>query len=57
MALVTIGIPVYNESTYLDETIKSEVSQSLSDIEIIISDNSSKYKSVEIEKKYSKNDP
>ena len=35
MALVTIGIPVYNEGNYLSETIISALSQTLSDIEII----------------------
>ena len=57
MALATIGIPVYNESDYLDETINSAISQTLSDIEIIISDNASTDNSIEIANRYSKNDP
>ena len=52
MALVTIGIPVYNEEKHLDETIRSALAQDFKDIEIVISDNGSTDKSVEIIKKY-----
>ena len=57
MAIVTIGIPVYNESDYLDETINSAISQTLSDIEIIVSDNASTDNSFEIANRYSESDP
>ena len=57
MTLVTIGIPVYNEGDYLRETINSALSQTLSDIEIVISDNASTDKSFEIASEYSKTDP
>lgn len=57
MALVTIGIPVYNEEKYLRETIESAICQTVSDIEIIISDNASTDKSFEIANEYTKNDP
>jgi len=57
MAIVTIGIPVYNEGDYLSETINSALTQTLSDIEIIISDNASTDLSFEIASDYSKMDP
>lgn len=57
MSRVTIGIPVYNESDYLSDTLNSALSQTLSDIEIIISDNASTDKSLEIAYKYSNLDP
>jgi glycosyltransferase involved in cell wall biosynthesis len=53
MALVTIGIPVYNEEKHLAETIESAISQNFKDIEIIISDNGSSDKTPEIIKDYS----
>lgn len=56
MAIVTIGIPVYNEEKYLKETIESAISQSLTDIEIIISDNTSTDSSYDIANKCAKND-
>jgi protein O-GlcNAc transferase len=52
MALVTIGIPVYNEEKYLEQTIGSAINQDFKDIEIVISDNGSTDGSVEIIKKY-----
>jgi glycosyltransferase involved in cell wall biosynthesis len=52
MALVTIGIPVYNEEKYLEQTIESAINQDFKDIEIVISDNGSTDGSVEIIKKY-----
>jgi len=57
MAIVTIGIPVFNEGDYLSETIDSAIKQTLSDIKIIISDNASTDKSFEIASEYSKRDP
>jgi len=38
---VSIGLPVYNGEPFLSETIESLVSQSFSDIEIVICDNAS----------------
>lgn len=52
MSLVTIGIPVYNEEKYLAQTIESAINQEFKDIDIVISDNGSTDKSVEIIKKY-----
>jgi glycosyltransferase involved in cell wall biosynthesis len=52
MALVTIGIPVYNEEKYLEQTIESAINQDFKDIDIVISDNGSTDRSAEIIKKY-----
>lgn len=38
---VSVGIPVYNGAAYLDEAIRSVQSQTLSDVEILVSDNGS----------------
>ncbi len=39
--LVSIGMPIYNEATFLEEALESLVSQSYTNIEILISDNAS----------------
>ena len=54
--LVSLGIPVYNESAFLEKTINSLINQSYSDIEIIAIDNNSKDSSFNILKKVSKKD-
>lgn len=41
MALVTIGIPVYNERQHLEETLISALQQTITDVSIVISDNGS----------------
>ena len=41
-ALVSIGIPVFNEEKYIIDTINSALSQTYDNLEIIISDNCSK---------------
>jgi len=56
MAVVTIGIPVYNEEKYLTDTIRSVISQTYTDIAIIISDNCSSDNSYEIAKQYAQKD-
>ena len=56
MALVTIGIPVYNEEKHLAETIESAINQEFTDINIVISDNGSTDNSAEIIKYYSELD-
>ena len=53
---VSLGIPVFNESLFLKDTIESLLSQSYSKIEIIAIDNCSSDNSYEILKKYSKKD-
>lgn len=54
--LVSLGIPVYNESAFLEKTINSLINQSYPDIEIIAIDNNSKDSSFNILKKVSKKD-
>ena len=54
--LVSLGIPVYNESVFLEKTITSLINQSYSNIEIIAIDNNSKDSSFNILKKVSKKD-
>ena len=41
LPLVSIGIPVYNGEAYLAQAVLSATSQTVEDIEIIISDNAS----------------
>ena len=41
LPLVSIGVPVYNEEKYLEATLRSLVTQSYANIEIIVSDNCS----------------
>ena len=53
---VSLGIPVYNESLFLKDTIESLLSQSYSNIEIIAIDNCSSDNSYEILKKCSEKD-
>jgi glycosyltransferase involved in cell wall biosynthesis len=54
--LVSLGIPVYNESAFLEKTINSLINQSYPHIEIIAIDNNSKDSSFNILKKVSKKD-
>ena len=53
---VSLGIPLYNESEFLEETIISLLNQSFKDIEIIAIDNNSSDDSFKILEKYSKKD-
>lgn len=45
---VTVGIPVYNSEKFLGDTLRSVLSQSLADIEVVISDNASSDASAQI---------
>lgn len=54
--LVSIIVPVYNTEEYLDECLDSLVNQTLRSIEIICIDDDSTDNSLNILKKYSKND-
>lgn len=46
--LVTIGIPVYNEEEFIEETLLSSINQSYKGIKIIVSDNASTDKTYDI---------
>jgi len=52
IVLVTIGIPFYNAEKYIDYAIRSVINQSYNNWELILSDDGSTDKSVEIAKKY-----
>ncbi|MBP3831623.1 MAG: glycosyltransferase [Clostridia bacterium] len=57
MPKISIIVPVYNVEKYIDKCLKSLVNQTLQDIEIIIVNDGSLDKSVEIIKKYVKENP
>jgi glycosyltransferase involved in cell wall biosynthesis len=54
---VSIGIPVYNGEKYLEETLKSLLSQTFQDFEIIISDNASTDSTPDLCRDYCQQDP
>lgn len=53
--LVSIVIPVYNAEKYINDTIQSILNQTYSDYELILVDDGSKDRSLEILKSYEKN--
>jgi glycosyltransferase involved in cell wall biosynthesis len=55
-ALVSIGLPVFNGSNYIDVAIESILRQTLSDFELIISDNASTDGTEEICRRYAARD-
>ena len=54
---VTIGIPVYNGEIFLEEAIRSALSQTRDDLELVISDNASTDRTHEICSDYALKDP
>jgi glycosyltransferase involved in cell wall biosynthesis len=54
--LVSIGIPLYNDEDYVEESLKSLLNQTYKKFEIIISDDNSTDNSPDICKKYTKKD-
>lgn len=57
MVKVSVVIPIYNVSNYLEECLDSVISQTLKDIEIICVDDGSTDNSLEICKQYATKDP
>jgi glycosyltransferase involved in cell wall biosynthesis len=55
-ATVAIGMPVYNESKYIHKTIESILNQEFKDFSLIISDNASNDKTLDICKEYAAKD-
>jgi glycosyltransferase involved in cell wall biosynthesis len=56
MALVSVGVPVYNGAKYLAATLDSLLAQSLQEFEIVISDNASTDRTAEICRSYREKD-
>lgn len=56
MARVTVGIPVYNGETMLEECLDCVLGQTFKDIKVVISDNASTDGSAEIYEAYAKKD-
>lgn len=54
--VISIGLPVYNGENFLQEAIESILAQTLTDFELIISDNHSTDKTEEICRKYLRQD-
>jgi glycosyltransferase involved in cell wall biosynthesis len=54
--VVSIGMPIYNESKYIGETIESVLSQEFRDFQLIISDNASTDSTLSICQKYAAQD-
>ena len=52
---VSVCIPVYNGEKYINKAIRSVLAQSFSDFEVVISDNASTDRTVEIIKSFSDN--
>jgi len=53
---VTIGLPVFNGERYLEEAIRSTLSQTQGDLELVISDNASSDRTAEICRDYALQD-
>lgn len=53
---VSVGLPVYNGEQYVEEAIKSTLSQTFTDFELVISDNASTDRTPEICKDYASRD-
>jgi glycosyltransferase involved in cell wall biosynthesis len=56
MAIVSVGVPVYNGERYLAATLDSLLAQSLKEFEIVISDNASTDRTAEICRNYQEKD-
>jgi glycosyltransferase involved in cell wall biosynthesis len=56
LPLVSIGVPVYNEDRFLEESLQSLSSQNYANLEIIISDNASTDRTGEICREFSNRD-
>lgn len=57
LPLVTIGVPVFNEETFIETTLKSLIAQNYGNLEIIVSDNCSTDGTAEICDQYRSKHP
>jgi len=55
--LLVVGVPVFNEARYLEETLRSLERQSWSDFEVLIADNASSDESELIARQFCERDP
>ena len=53
---VSVIVPIYNSESYIDKCIQSIINQTMKDIEIILVDDGSTDKSIEIINKYAEKD-
>ena len=54
--LVSVGVPVYNGEAFLEDAIRSTLSQTLDDLELILCDNASSDRTAEICRDYAARD-
>lgn len=57
MARVSIGLPVYNGERFLEQSIRSVLDQTFTDLELIVADNASTDRTVEIVEEFIRADP
>lgn len=55
--LVSVGVPVFNGEAFLEDAIRSTLSQTLTDLELILCDNASSDRTAEICRDYAARDP
>ena len=55
--LVSVGVPVYNGEAFLEDAIRSALTQTLGDLELILCDNASSDRTAEICRDYAARDP
>jgi glycosyltransferase involved in cell wall biosynthesis len=55
--LVSVGVPVFNGEAFLEDAIRSVLSQTFSDLELILCDNASSDRTAEICRDYAARDP
>jgi hypothetical protein len=55
--LVSVGVPVYNGEAFLEDAIRSTLTQTLGDLELILCDNASSDRTAEICRDYAARDP
>ncbi|PRY17440.1 glycosyltransferase family 2 protein [Kineococcus rhizosphaerae] len=57
MPLVSVGVPVYNGETYLEQTLSALLDQTFTDFEVVVCDNASTDRTPEIVEKFAAADP
>ena len=57
MPRVSIALPVYNGERYLEQSIRSVLAQTFTDFELIVSDNASTDRTIEIVERFAAIDP